>query len=454
MNLLIVEDEKSLANEMAAFLKKENYICDTAYTGKDASEKIAVNLYDFVLLDIGLPDYNGLDLIREARRQGSEAAFIILTARGSVEDKVKGLDLGADDYLSKPFALIELHSRIQAVARRKFAVKNPMVSIGEFIIDISPRKITSNNEVVDLTKKEFDLLLYLVAELGPGNLGERREDVDVGAQCVALRSSRDAAGGPAEEGHRSRAALIGRAFGALHAAIEDLRARGAAVVTGDVNYERVVFYAPFLKLLEQRTEVRIDVLDHAKELRCVFVDIGLAEILLVILLRNHVWTVRGVGRNVGEERLSGGAADVYPLDGLCEEQIGAIARRFLELPVVPERGIDVCVARRVAARAWVGLADTAAAVDIDFVEAAALRPVSCLVAEVPLAEDARRVADGFEHLREGVRFQAHPLSFEDGVRDTILELVPPAHQRRTAGRARRTDMEVRQEKALVFESIH
>jgi DNA-binding response OmpR family regulator len=162
MNLLIVEDEKSLANEMAAFLKKENYICDTAYTGTDASEKIAVNLYDFVLLDIGLPDYNGLDLIREARRQGSEAAFIVITARGSVEDKVKGLDLGADDYLSKPFALIELHSRIQAVARRKFAVKNPMVSIGEFVIDISPRKITCNNEVVDLTKKEFDLLLYLV----------------------------------------------------------------------------------------------------------------------------------------------------------------------------------------------------------------------------------------------------------------------------------------------------
>jgi len=162
MNLLIVEDEKSLANEMAAFLKKENYICDTAYTGMEASEKIAVNLYDFVLLDIGLPDYNGLDLIQEARRQGSEAAFIVITARGSVEDKVKGLDLGADDYLSKPFSLIELHSRIQAVARRKFAVKNSQVAIGEFNIEIPPRKITCNNELVELTKKEFDLLLYLV----------------------------------------------------------------------------------------------------------------------------------------------------------------------------------------------------------------------------------------------------------------------------------------------------
>ncbi len=162
MNLLIVEDEKSLANEMASFLKKENYICDMAYTGTEASEKIAVNLYDFVLLDIGLPDYNGLDLIKEARKLGSEAAFIVITARGTVEDKVKGLDLGADDYLSKPFALIELHSRIQAVARRKFAIKNPLITVGEFIIDISPRKITCNDEIVELTRKEFDLILYLV----------------------------------------------------------------------------------------------------------------------------------------------------------------------------------------------------------------------------------------------------------------------------------------------------
>jgi DNA-binding response OmpR family regulator len=75
MNVLIVEDEKSLANEIAAFLKNENFICDLAYTGIDGSEKIAINLYDFVLLDLGLPDYNGLDLIREARKQGSESCF-------------------------------------------------------------------------------------------------------------------------------------------------------------------------------------------------------------------------------------------------------------------------------------------------------------------------------------------------------------------------------------------
>jgi DNA-binding response OmpR family regulator len=162
MNVLIVEDEKSLAKEIAEFLRNENFICDLAYTGKDGSEKIAVNLYDFVLLDLGLPDYNGLDLIKEARKMGSEAAFIVITARGTVEDKVKGLDMGADDYLSKPFALIELHSRIQAVARRKFAINNPLITIGDFVLDISPRKITINDRNIELTRKEFDLLLYMV----------------------------------------------------------------------------------------------------------------------------------------------------------------------------------------------------------------------------------------------------------------------------------------------------
>jgi DNA-binding response OmpR family regulator len=161
MNVLIVEDEKSLAREIATYLKTENFICDLAYTGMDASEKIAVNLYDFVLLDLGLPDYNGLDLIREARLQGSEAAFIVITARGAVEDKVKGLDLGADDYLAKPFALIELHSRIQAVARRKFALKSPVIQLGDFVIETSSRKISVNGKDVELTKKEYDLLIYL-----------------------------------------------------------------------------------------------------------------------------------------------------------------------------------------------------------------------------------------------------------------------------------------------------
>jgi len=166
MNVLIVEDELSLAREIASFHKSENFLCDLAFTGNEASEKIAVNLYDFVLLDLGLPDYNGLDLIREARRDGSETSFIIITARGAVEDKVKGLDLGADDYLAKPFALVELLSRINAVARRKFNIVSQDISLDHFTMQVQARKLICNETEVDLTKKEFDLLHYLVLNRG------------------------------------------------------------------------------------------------------------------------------------------------------------------------------------------------------------------------------------------------------------------------------------------------
>jgi len=162
MNVLIVEDEKSLANEIALFLKRENFLCEMAHTGREASEKIAVNLYDFVLLDLGLPDYNGLDLIREAKKINSDVSFIIITARGAVEDRVKGLDLGADDYLPKPFALAELHARIMAVARRKFRISSPDIALGDFVMKTDSRKLMSGQKEVELTRKEFDLLYYLV----------------------------------------------------------------------------------------------------------------------------------------------------------------------------------------------------------------------------------------------------------------------------------------------------
>jgi DNA-binding response OmpR family regulator len=162
MNVLIVEDEKSLSQEIEAFLKKEHFLCDTAFTGEDASEKIAVNLYDFVLLDLGLPDYDGFELLKEARKAGSEASFIILTAREAVSDKVQGLDLGADDYLAKPFSLLELLSRMNAINRRKFGVKSTELKLGDFKISLENRTVTHNQELVNLTKKEFDLLTYLL----------------------------------------------------------------------------------------------------------------------------------------------------------------------------------------------------------------------------------------------------------------------------------------------------
>lgn len=163
MNVLIVEDEKSLAREMETFLKKAHYTCEVCHTGNSASEKIAVNLYDFILIDLGLPDYEGLDLLKEAKENNPEATCIILTARGGVYDRVKGLDLGADDYLPKPFSLLELQSRMQAIGRRKFGIKHSIVPLGDFCVDLTNRVITYNSaEIGAITKKEFDLVSYLL----------------------------------------------------------------------------------------------------------------------------------------------------------------------------------------------------------------------------------------------------------------------------------------------------
>ncbi|NVO31785.1 response regulator transcription factor [Hymenobacter lapidiphilus] len=164
MHVLLVEDEKSLHQEVRQFLVGSQYLVDSAFTYAEASEKIFTNSYDFVLLDLGLPGGDGLDLLREARQnERQEASFIILTARGGIDDRVKGLDLGADDYLPKPFSLLELQSRMQAVMRRKFGLKRQEVSFGEgFSLDVSGRTIRHGGQDVPLTKKEFDLLHYLL----------------------------------------------------------------------------------------------------------------------------------------------------------------------------------------------------------------------------------------------------------------------------------------------------
>jgi DNA-binding response OmpR family regulator len=163
MNVLIVEDEKALTAELEIFLTNCNYICETCYDGTSASERIATNLYDFILIDLGLPDYEGLDLLKEAKKYNPEAACIILTARAEVYDRIKGLDLGADDYLAKPFSLLELQSRMQAIIRRKFGLKNSVVTLGDFLIDLTNRTIAHGETLINtITKKEFDLVAYLI----------------------------------------------------------------------------------------------------------------------------------------------------------------------------------------------------------------------------------------------------------------------------------------------------
>ncbi|MBB2144872.1 response regulator [Pedobacter sp. LMG 31464] len=162
MKVLIIEDEKTLAYEMEAFLKKAFYLCDMAHTFKDALEMLGINQYDFILIDLGLPDGDGLDILKQTKKHNPEAACIILTARGNLEDKVIGLDLGADDYLAKPFYLLELQSRMQAVARRKFNINVELLALGEFNIDLQKRLVLHPTAEIELSKKEFDVLSYLL----------------------------------------------------------------------------------------------------------------------------------------------------------------------------------------------------------------------------------------------------------------------------------------------------
>lgn len=162
MKVLLIEDEKTLAYEVEAFLKKAFYICDLAHNGQKGLEMLGINPYDFVLLDLGLPDLDGLKLLQEAKKLNPDAAYIILTARGNIEDRIIGLDLGADDYLPKPFSLLELQSRMQAISRRKFNLNTQEIILGEFIIDLQKRIISHSDREVELTRKEFDLLSYLL----------------------------------------------------------------------------------------------------------------------------------------------------------------------------------------------------------------------------------------------------------------------------------------------------
>ncbi len=162
MNLLIVEDEPSLSREIRLFLEKEGFVCDEAHTGRIASDKIFSNEYDMILLDLGLPDYEGLDLLKESIKNKSTASVIILSARTAIEDKIKGLDLGADDYLSKPFSMVELKSRILAVTRRKHGLKGNIIRIRELEVDLDKRKAFYKNNEINLTKKEYDIFSFLI----------------------------------------------------------------------------------------------------------------------------------------------------------------------------------------------------------------------------------------------------------------------------------------------------
>ena len=147
---------------MKIFLEKAFYLCDAAYSAAQARQLMRENEYDFILLDLGLPDGDGLDLLNDTKKMCPNASYMILTARGKLEDRIKGLDLGADDYLAKPFSLLELQSRMQAISRRKSGNNDPVLELGDFNIDLNKRAVRFEENEIELSRKEFDLLSYML----------------------------------------------------------------------------------------------------------------------------------------------------------------------------------------------------------------------------------------------------------------------------------------------------
>lgn len=162
MKLLIIEDERELSDSIVAYLSSENYLCEQAFTCDEAKEKVELYDYDCVLLDLMLPGGNGLDILRNIRNKNNPVGVIIVSAKDSLEDKVRGLEIGADDYLAKPFHLPELSMRIYAIIRRKeFSANNVLQSNG-ITINLLSKTVHINNKPVLLTQTEYELLLFLI----------------------------------------------------------------------------------------------------------------------------------------------------------------------------------------------------------------------------------------------------------------------------------------------------
>lgn len=162
MRILVVEDERLLCDGIAEDLELEKYTVDRCYGGADAYERLFVEPYDLVILDLNLPGMDGLELLRRIRSERPELRVLILSARAQLSDKVAGLDLGADDYLTKPFALEELEARVCALLRREFVQRALLVQAGALDLDTVAREISVRGEPLSLTPREFAILEQLM----------------------------------------------------------------------------------------------------------------------------------------------------------------------------------------------------------------------------------------------------------------------------------------------------
>jgi DNA-binding response OmpR family regulator len=166
MHVLVIEDERKLADAIAEGLKRSGYDVTASYSGETGIKHLQDRTFDLILLDVMLPGMGGLDVLREARRSGVKTPVLILTSKGYVDDRVRGLDAGADDYLVKPFAFPELLARVRALNRRANPATASVLQLADLKMDVSGRIATRGERSLDLTGREFDLLEYLLLNSG------------------------------------------------------------------------------------------------------------------------------------------------------------------------------------------------------------------------------------------------------------------------------------------------
>lgn len=163
MKILVIEDERMLSKSICTYLNDRHYSCETAYDFNSAMGKIELYEYSCIILDITLPDGNGLQLLQELRRNKNTEGVLIISAKTSVDDKVKGLQIGADDYLAKPFHLSELGARVAAIIRRKSFGGSNTIRLNNVTLNLESRTVEINGEQIALTRTEYELLLYFIS---------------------------------------------------------------------------------------------------------------------------------------------------------------------------------------------------------------------------------------------------------------------------------------------------
>lgn len=164
--ILVVEDDIALARGILALLRADGHAVDHVDSAEDAVDLIGQEPYDLFAVDLGLPGMSGIDFVSAARAKGSSASILILTARDTIEDKVRGLDAGSDDYLAKPFDPAELRARVRALLRRHSSETSPMISVGELVCDPATNRATIAGEVLDLRRREWAVLVALARKAG------------------------------------------------------------------------------------------------------------------------------------------------------------------------------------------------------------------------------------------------------------------------------------------------